>query len=145
MWQWIMFLNVGSIFSIYAYAFVVNFLESTLLLLVATIPSIVFPVSWWKEKFVPKGATLAIVIMISAQVHIHLYRTPDVQNKLLSGQLTWWIVTFLVAFFLSWMAGRFSLMDKTLVEIAERLGLFLYFYLPLTVISFIVILARIFL
>ena len=40
--SWLMYLEIGEIFSIYAYAFLVNFLESILLLSVALLASLLF-------------------------------------------------------------------------------------------------------
>jgi len=143
--SWLMFLDLGGILSIYAYAFIVNFLESVLLLSAALIASIVLPQGWWKKWFVPKGFVLSLIIVASAQIHMFLYRDPDTQVLFLYGQGTWWFSTLWVAFLVTWMVGRIPFFRKALIDFADRLVVFLYIYMPLTIVALLIVLVRVFL
>ena len=143
--SWLFFLQVGEILSIYAYAFVVNFLESAILLLIAFLPAILLPRRWWTDTFIAKGFVFILVILGSAVLHMSLFRTPDTRAVFVSGQPVWWVITLLIAVLLTWLAGKVNWMRKGLETIADRFLVFLYVYLPLTAVSFLVILARIFL
>ena len=143
--SWLFFLKVGEILSIYAYAFLVNFAESILLLIVALFLALALPRGWWSDVFVPRGFILILTILASAVLHLTLYRTPDTRPAFVDGQSVWWLVTLLIAVFLTWLAGRVSWMRSGLESIADRFVVFLYVYLPLTALALLTVLARIFL
>jgi hypothetical protein len=143
--SWLFFLQIGEIISIYAYAFVLNFVESILLLLIALVPAVLLPRRWWTEAFIPKGFVLILILLASALLHISLYRTPDTRAILISSQFIWWVFTSLLASILTWLAGRVQWVSSGLESMADRFLIFLYIYLPLTAIGLLIVLARIFL
>jgi hypothetical protein len=142
--SWLFFLQVGEILSIYAYAFVVNLIESVLLLLIVLIPAVLLPRRWWTDTFISKSVSLILIILGSALVHMSLYRTPDARPGFVSGQSIWWIGTSLVAVILTWLVGSVNWVRSGLESMAERFIVFLYIYLPLTVLALLIIVARIF-
>lgn len=141
--SWLFFLQAGEIVSIYAYAFVLNFLESVLLLLIALVPAFLLPRPWWRDTFIPKGFALILIVLGSALLHISLYRTPDARAIFIDSQFIWWIVTSLIAVLLTWLAGRVGWVRRGLESMADRFVIFVYIYLPLTAIAFLIVLARI--
>ena len=143
--SWLFFLQVGEIFSIYAYAFLVNFLESLLLLLIVLLPAFFLPRHWWADTFIPKGLAFILVVLGSALLHMSLYRTPDTRAMFISGQFTWWVGTLFIAVTLTWLIGKVNWVRRRLETIADRFVIFLYIYLPLTAIALLIVLARIFL
>jgi hypothetical protein len=139
------FLKVGEIISIYAYAFLINFIESSLLLMLTLFLSIVLPSRWWMAAFTTKGFVLILAILGSAILHLTLYRTPDTREVFVRGQFAWWVATLLIAFVLTWLAGGVEWMRHALESVAERFVIFLYVYLPLTVFALLIVLIRIYL
>jgi hypothetical protein len=105
--------------------------------------SIVLPRRWWTDAFVSKGFVFILNILGSALLHLFLYGTPDARPTFVNGQLAWWIVTLLVAVFLTWVVGKVKWIQQGLENLADRFVVFLYVYLPLTVIAFLVLLVRI--
>jgi hypothetical protein len=143
--SWLFFLRAGEIISIYSYAFLVNFLESVLLLTLVLLLAVILPRAWWRNAFVPKALVLIVIILASAILHISLYRTPDTRPIFVNGQLRWWITTFLIAILLTWLAGKMDWMRQGLESMADRFLVFLYIYLPLTLIALLIVFARIYL
>ena len=142
--SWLFFLRAGEILSIYAYAFVVNFLESILLLLIVLVPAILLPPAWWTNAFIAKGLALILLILGSAALHLSRYPTPDTRPIFVHGQFLWWIITLLVAIILTWIAGGVKWIRSGLESMADRFVVFLYIYLPLTFLALIVVIIRIF-
>lgn len=142
--SWLFFLQVGEILSIYAYAFVVNLLESILLLFMVLLPSILLPRRWWTETFISRAVALILIVLGSAAFHMSLYRTPDTRAVFIHGQLAWWIGTALLAVILIWIVGRVPWIRRGLENMADRFVVFLYIYLPLSVLAVLVIFVRIF-
>ncbi|HEY3476049.1 MAG TPA: hypothetical protein VGK56_15660, partial [Anaerolineales bacterium] len=87
--SWLFFLEMGEIISIYAYAFVLNLLESLLLLLIALVPAVLLPRRWWTEAFIPKGFALILIVLVSALLHMSRYRTPDTRAIFINSQFLW--------------------------------------------------------
>jgi hypothetical protein len=143
--SWLFFLQLGEIVSIYAYAFVVNFVESILLLVAVLLPGLILPDRWWKDVVVPRGLVLILVILGSAALHLSLYRTPDTREIFVRGQFVWWMLTLFIAVLLTWLAGSVAWIRRGLENIAERFLVFIYVYLPLTVVAFLIVIARLFL
>jgi hypothetical protein len=143
--SWLFFLQVREILSIYAYAFVVNFVESVLLLLIVLLPAILLPRQWWAEPFIPRSFALILIILGSAALHMSLYRTPDTRAAFIDNQFLWWMGTLLLAFLLSWAAGRVKWVRSALENMADRFVVFLYIYLPLTMVALLIVAVRIFL
>ena len=143
--SWLYFLQVGEILSIYAYAFVVNFVESALLLLIVLLPAILLPRRWWTDAFTSRGFALILILLGSAALHMSIYRTPDTRAAFINGQFLWWAATLLLAALLTWIAGSVRWLRNGLENLADRFVVFLYIYLPLTLLSFFVVASRIFL
>jgi len=143
--SWLKYLDIVSILSIYAYAFVVNFIESISLLFLIVGVSVFLPQEWWKKEFVSKGFVLLVVVWGSALIHMYVYRDPDSQKIFLKNQLVWWICTLIVAVLFTWMAGWSLLINRSLTALADNLSVFLYVYIPLTVAAVFVVIVRIFL
>ena len=143
--SWLFFLQVGEILSVYAYAFVVNFIESLVLLLIVLLPAMLLPRKLWTDTFVSRGFALILIVLGSATLHMSLYRTPDTRDTFIQGQFIWWVGTLLLAVLLTWVAGRVKWLRSALENMADRFVVFLYLYLPLTMLAAVIVLARIFL
>lgn len=140
--SWLYFLNLGEIFSIYAYGFLFNLLECLLLVGLASGISLLLPRAWWRDAFVSKGGVLTLAIIASMQVHLSRFPTHGLRDPFLASQALWWLMTFLLIVFLAWCAGKFIWLKKILETVADRLTIFLYIYLPLTAVSLVVVAAR---
>src|SRR5262245_23186338 len=64
------YLKPGEIASLYSYSFLVNFLESTLLLGICFVPCIVFPRAWWRDAFIARGVVLVVILVAPMQLHL---------------------------------------------------------------------------
>jgi hypothetical protein len=145
MQSWLFSLSWGEIIAVYSYSFVVNFLESALLSFVILLPGLFLPRRFWNESFIARGVILVFIIIASALWHQNSYRTPAEQAVFVNGQLVWWLVTFAVGLLLAWICSRVLFLRKGLEDLAERFVIFLYVYLPLTVLAFLIVFSRIFL
>jgi len=144
-WQvpsWIYFMNTGQIFSMYAYSFIVNFIESMLLVLLMISLSIVLPIKWWRDRFVSMSVLTLFVMMTSLLWRLHRYELPTLRDEFVSGQLLWWSATLVILVALSFVLSRFEFLEKWISDLADRFMVFLYIYYPLTVISVVVIIVR---
>ena len=141
--SWMFFLKVSDILSVYAYSFVIDFAESLLLLFVIILIGLFLPNQWWNMQFTMQGVLWIIVVMGSIMLRLYTNRAPDDWESFVYNQGPWWGVTFLLGFTLSYIFYRVKWLRAGLETLADRLVAFLYIYLPLTIISFIVVFVRI--
>jgi hypothetical protein len=141
--SWIYFLTTGEIFSVYTYSFVTNFVESVFLTLGLIVIGFFLFDNLWKNSFSAAGVITVVVMVGAALVHLYLYQDPNLREEFIDSQRIWWTVVVFVAFFLSIICVRVTWLGKFLNALADRFVVFLYIYLPLTLMSFIFIIVRI--
>ena len=140
--SWLFFLKIGEVLSVYAYSFSIAFAESVLLLFVALLVGFLLPKRWWNDQFVPKSGIWIIVILTSIMLRLYTNRAPEFWEDFVYNQGAWWGYTVLLGIVLSTLFSRVPLLHKGLESLADRLVVFLYVYMPLTVISILVVLLR---
>ncbi len=140
--SWLFDLTIGQILSLYAYGFVTNLIESLLLMAGFTLVSLVLPKRWWRDLFIPRSMAALLVIMGSLIWNGLRYRLPEVREEFLSIFWLWWGTTAGVTLVASWLAGRVGWLRRALEDVADRCLVFLYIYVPLTVVAVVIVLAR---
>lgn len=141
--SWIFFLELGEILSVYAYSFVVNFAESIFLTLGLIFLGYLLNGNFWKDGFLPASVVVLAVLVGSALLHMRQYEDPNLRVGFIDSQTRWWAITLLIAFAASFVAARVRWLRKLLENLAERFTVFLYIYLPLTVLSLGIVIVRI--
>jgi len=76
-------------------------------------------------------------------LRLYTNRTPDDWESFVYNQWTWWGFTFLLGILLSYLSSHVDWLRAGLENLGDRLVAFLYIYLPLTVVSIIVVFIRI--
>lgn len=141
--SWFFYLRLGEVFAIYAYSFVVNFLESLLLIFPLLLLGVALPARWWNHHFTPYGISWVVCIAGSAMLRLYNLREPGMWEDFLHGQRLWWGLTVLLAIALGLLLSRIGWLRKGVEGLADRLVVFLYIYLPLTVLSLVVLVVRV--
>ena len=141
--SWLFFLKIREILSVYAYAFVIDFAESLVLLFFMLLVGLLLPRRWWNVEFKAFGTLWIIVLMGSMMLQLYTNRAPEGWEEFVYGKWTWWGYTVLLGFALSMAFARLAWLRKGLESLSERLVVFLYLYLPLTVLSIFVVVARV--
>jgi hypothetical protein len=85
---------------------------------------------------------LILVVLISSMLRLALFQSYDDIQSFLSGELTWWAITFLLALVIALAAPKSKWIRKVIEGIAERATVFLYIYLPLSLISLVIVFIR---
>lgn len=137
--SWLYYSSAGEIAVIFAYMMVVNLIESALVLLAPVFLSVVLPKKWFFDSFVTKGAlllslSLGYVMYFDNQLNYQVpfpldlvYQTPIILA-----------VIFALVFLLDWL----GFLRKILLDLSDRLIVFLYISIPVSLISLLVILVR---
>ncbi|MBN1304920.1 MAG: hypothetical protein JXA13_10835 [Anaerolineales bacterium] len=142
--SWLFYLKIGEIYSVYAYSFIVNFLESGLLLSGVILANAFLSGNLWKKNFSSAAVAVIFILVGSAVTHLRLYEEPDLREDFISTQLLWWGSTFIVALLVSVVCARVAILNKWITNLADNMVVFLYIYIPLTIVSLIIVISRIF-
>jgi hypothetical protein len=139
--SWLFFLNSGEIVIAFAYALATNLVESLAVLCAPLILSMTLPKEWFYDRFVARGAALAISGLGYMMYIAFQFKTnadyPSLTLKAWSLALAVGIILLIV-----YMAGRLSFFRKLFEFLADRAIIFLYISLPLSLISLVVIIIR---
>jgi hypothetical protein len=138
---WLLILNIGEIFTVFAYSMVINLIEGLLVLLLLLGLCMILPVPFFRDQFVVKGTILAagLIGCLMAFVRFHMEFGMDSGLKLLIPPL---VVLSLTGFLLSLSpTQRVSYFLYSAIRwISDRMIVFLYILIPLyvTVLTFVI-------
>ena len=85
---------------------------------------------------------MLVILVGSAILHLRLYENPNLRASFIDSQLRWWSVTVFFAFVASYICVRVSWLRRSLENLADRFVVFLYIYIPLTILSFGIVIVR---
>ena len=142
---WLNFMTIGDILPSVAYVLAFALFESLLLLGVLLLLAYLLPGKFLREKFVPQGILVVIIFTVATLLlHKLSYLAYDWSPR----QVVTNSLLILAAVVLSALVISYSLIrplptfERTCTSVAERLTVFLYLYIPLGVLSFIVVVIR---
>ncbi len=137
--SWLYFLNAGEITTVLAYSLATNLAESLAVLCGPVALSLVLPRPWFHDVFVARGGTLAV-----SGLAYMMYVASQFTSKEGYPSLTlkpWSIAAVLVLIVaLVYLAGRSHLFRRVVEIVADRATIFLYVYLPLSLIALLIVL-----
>ncbi len=137
-WEYI--LTFGEISTIFAYSMSVNLLESLVVLFPLLLLSIVLPKSWFRDSFLSEAFLLVILGLIyTMYIAMHISsRNNDYPTQLV--RLIPVIGSLIVV--LTLLIGRIPLVRKLTENLADRFSIFSYVFLPISLISLLIVIVR---
>ena len=138
--SWLMYMHAAEIFGVLSYAMLTNLLESLVLIAALVGLAVCLPGKWLRDVFVESGT----VIMISAVLSLMFYHFQygHLRSEFNDALRTWGAVTLLIAIVLAVLFARVGVLRSFISELADRLVVFLYILMPLSVVSFLIIIVR---
>jgi hypothetical protein len=139
--SWLYFLNIGEILTVLAYSLATNFFESLLVLAALLALAVILPKKWLSDVFAARGMALALPVL-----GYMMYVAYQFQSKVdyPSDALNWAPLVLAASILLAFLAGWLSPLRKALDIFADRATIFLYFSIPLSLVSILVIIVRMF-
>ena len=139
--SWLHFLTFGEIAAIVSYILASSLLESTIILLILLFASLLLPSRWLSYKFVVRGS----VIIYSLTFWVALFDMGSLIQLPTSNAVISLVVGLpLMAGLAMMLADRISLVPRFMTTLANRLTIFLYLWLPLSLAGIFVLFFRIF-
>lgn len=142
--SWLKYMTLGEILVITAYALAFALIESLVITVLLLILSLVFPVKVFRDKFIPQGS---ILVLVAGFVAVMLQENMSEVYHLKIRQLTTYPIIGILAvvvmiFVLSWIFDRLSILTRLIQSIAERMTVFSYIYVPISVVSLVIVTLR---
>jgi hypothetical protein len=132
---WVNYLTAEEITGIFFYSLTVSLVDSSIVLFTLVGLSFLLPPKWLRDHFVFRGSFSALYILIFA-MYLTLNTIPLDQ---LGVQL---LVALVGLVFLHLVVGRFQRLRLLIEAIADRSIVFLYIYIPLSVLGIISVIIR---
>ncbi len=136
---WIDFLNVSEIFAIFCYSMLADLAESLFILFVLLGICAILPPQFLKDRFVVRG-TLAVICVLGS-ILVFLNDFPDLNDYLLT-LLPWTAATIFVAALAAFVSARSGFVARAVMWLSDSMIIFLYIFMPVTALSFVVVLFR---
>jgi hypothetical protein len=137
---WILKVPFSEILGYFSYGMIYVFFDTLLFLAIILLLSAILPVRWFRNNFVVSGALTATMLffwVVFFQVNFNLLLESPENNNLLI------LLVAMVILILSLeLARRLSLIQKVFSWFASACVVFVYVYGILTVIGFVVVIAR---
>ncbi len=137
--SWLNFSMLGQIAVLFSYTVVVNLIESILVLLALVLLSVILPSKWFYDQFVTKGVSMTL-LGLGGLMALNQYLLDDIlfPRKMLAR-----FVAFIAAIFiLTFLIDRIDILKKGLEELANRMVVFLYIWMPISALSLLTVLIR---
>ena len=127
------------VFAIFSYMMAFALLESILLTGSLVLASVVLPSKWLKEGFAYKSfLTILIMTITSIRLQLSLKKEWPSKEALLPGLG----IAFLVLILLIVLAYFFNPLKKLLLDVQDRMLIFLYIYIPIGILGILIVIIR---
>ncbi len=136
--SYILSYNVLDILAIVSYEMGFAMLESALVMVFVLALAFILPGKWFKEGFSYKGS-FAILSLAAVSIYMQAVMTNQPKISWLGLQLGRGFVLWLIAVL---MSHYVPLVRKIVLDILDRLTIFLYVYVPIGMISLLVVIVR---
>jgi len=138
--SWIQFLILGEILAVFAYSMTAALLESLAILFVLLAACLVLPARWMRDVFVTRGTTAAVFMLGS--IMLYMYRFSVVGYSFISSLLSWTVVGLVVTLLLTFLSARLRGVVRAAAWISDRVTVFLFLLIPISLVSLVVVIYR---
>lgn len=132
-------MNIGEILGIFAYDMALNLLESLGVVLIPVLLSVALPQKWFYDRFVARSAALVLLLLGYAMFFTARLQYEDGYPKSL---LLWSVFALFVVALLVYLVGKIPIVCKLLEALSDRAIVFLYVFIPISLISLLVVIFR---
>ena len=143
MWKvpsWMMFLTLGEMLSVFAYSMTFALLESLAALAILLLASVLLPAHWMRDVFVTRGSVAALFGLGS--IMLYMIRLSMIGFAVLKFLFPWTWFALGLTLLLTFLAPRLRFVVRAAAWISDRLIVFLFLLIPLSLVSVIVVIYR---
>jgi hypothetical protein len=139
--DWLPFLPLWDILSIFAYTQALALLESTLLLLFLIILASLLPAPWLRARFAVQGSAIAFMLVFWT-ILFQLIFEPIIRTWNVGEFILWFGLALISIILACVLVHRSRRLAKVVGGLADRMTVLLYIYVPLGLIGLTVVVLR---
>src|SRR6266540_3066119 len=139
--SWLNFLTPGEIMGIFFYAMLTAFVESLFLCSFFLLLSFLLPPQMFRDQFIVRGTWLALGLAISILGN-GVWRGMTRFTYAEISLTVWSMISLVVIALLAFISTKVHFMVRAAEWISDRLIIFLYVLIPLSIISTLVVIVR---
>jgi hypothetical protein len=142
--SWLYYLNLRDIFWLACYVVSYCLFESLAMLGLMLLLCLVFPRRVLRDQFVTVGSVIAGTLGVAAfllQRKIGLLLRIETEIFFLAPVVVI-VVLVIYIFVIAWLLRRFQVLTRLIAALADRMTVFLYFYVPLGLLGALLVLVR---
>jgi hypothetical protein len=138
--SWLHYLTVGDLLGLFSYAMLAGLVESLLALGFLLGLSALLPPRFLRDAFTVCGTAISLGWFVSLIVFWIIYERDSLAVE--NYQVAWTVGTFILTVGLGWLSTRVRWLGAFLSALSDRLIVFLFLIMPLTLIGLTVVLIR---
>lgn len=143
--SWLHFLPVLNILMVLAYIVAFTLVQSVIVLILLLFAAAILPPGWLKEKFSAQGSIIiwmiSILTIVYTKGHALILAKPFKEYLLYVVLIT--VITIISVLFLShFLIHRIKLLEKLTQIVSDKLVIFLYFYIPPSLVALVLVVFR---
>ncbi len=138
--SWVQFLTFGEIMATLAYSMAACLLESLAALGILLLACLLLPAHWMRDVFVTRGSAAALLGLGS--VMLFMYRFSLDGYSFLDNLIRWSWTGLAVTLLFSFLAPRLRVVVRAAAWLSDRLIVFLFLLLPISLVSLLVVIYR---
>lgn len=141
--SWMFYLTIDQILSIYAYSFSLNLIESIFLLIgVLFLEFTLFLGLKDDQEFQTRCILVVSIFLASLMTRLVMFQGYEDSGAFVAGELLWWGIAIPAGLIIAVIGSKFKLLRQIFEAISDRISIFLYVYIPLSLLSLIIVLIR---
>jgi hypothetical protein len=138
--SWVDFLTPAEIFGAFSYGVITNLVESMIVIICLLVLCMLLPSRTMRDTFAAYGSVIAIMGLGSVMLYQYHYRAVRLE---FASQLKPWALATVVAILLSvFLTAKIKLVKSIILNIADRMVIFLYIFIPLSILCLLDVIAR---
>ncbi len=138
--SWVHFMTLSQVFGAFSYGILTNLIESLIVIsgllgLCALLPS-----RYLRDTFVDRGSTITIIALGSVMLYQYQFRAVryDFANEI----RPWFIATVFVILLFVFLTAKIRFLKSAIINISDRMIIFLYIFIPLSLICVLDVIMR---
>jgi len=136
--SWLHFMTIGDVIAVFSYVMAASFFESLTFLLFLLLLCFSLPSNYLRNEFIARGTSITLCVIGLIMIYLRVNNT-YITNILFSRFGIW---PTLVAVAVSLLLTKIHQVRWALISLSDRLTIFLYILIPLSLFSLLVIIIR---
>jgi hypothetical protein len=138
--SWLHYLTMGELFGIFSYAMLLGLVESLLILGLLLGVCALLPARFFKDVFIPRGTAISLTLLGLLITYLVIYE--KVGPTFIDRIEIWSLATLALTVLFAWLLVRVRFLSRAMSWLSDRMIVFLFLLMPLSVIGVLTVILR---